>query len=181
MSELLTARLCLRLLDARDADLYRALYTSPRVMAHIGAPLTDTGAARAFAAAVEHNALDAPGHRSFTVLDRATAAAVGLGALLRDGARAEIGLMLLPSAWDGRRSHEVLDALVAHAFDAMVLDVLVATCLAGPNVRPSRRLVEPYGFAEAAPLRVGTVRWELPRTRWVACGRAMVGSVDPGA
>lgn len=170
-SELLTPRLRLRLVDARDAALYRALYTCPRVMAHIGAPLTPAQADRAFAATVEHNGRAAPGHRAWAAHDRADGSPVGIGALMRRGTRAEMGLMLLPPAWDGRRSHEVLDALVACAFGPMGLETLDAVCSDGPNVRPSRRLVRPYGFVEVPPERPGTVQWALHR--------ADVGSAAP--
>lgn len=177
MTRLRTARLELRLLAHGDADaaLYRRLYTCPRVMAHIGTPLQPAAADRAFAAAVAHNARTAPGHRTFAVFDRDDGGEVGIGALARAGDRAEIGLMLLPAAWDGRRSHEVLDALVAYGFGPMALAALDAACRAGPNVRPSRRLVAPYGFAEVAPGRPGTVQWRLARADWRS--RSAVGSV----
>jgi RimJ/RimL family protein N-acetyltransferase len=172
--DLLTPRLQLRLLEAGDADLYRAVYTCPRVMAHIGAPLTPAQAARAFAATVDHNRRTEPGHRAWAVHDRPEGTPVGIGALLRRGSRAEMGLMLLPSAWDGRRSHEVLDALVAHAFGPMGLEMLDAACSEGPNVRPSRRLVRPYGFVEVPADRPGTVQWALHRADWSVRGE--VGS-----
>lgn len=175
MPTLLTHRLRLRLLDDSDLDLYRSLYTCPRVMAQIAEPLAEDAAQRAFAAVVAHNRRERPGHRAFAAFDMDSGASVGIGALIRAGRRGEIGLMLLPSAWDGRRSHEVLDALVAYAFGPMGLDALDAACRDGPNVRPGRRLVQPYGFAEVAPARPGTVQWALDRSRWRT--RAEVGSV----
>lgn len=175
MTDLLTPRLRLRLLDLRDVALYRALYTCPRVMANIAAPLAPAEADRAFAAAVRHNGRDRPGHRTWAVQDRADGTPVGIGALARSGQRAEVGLMLVPAAWDGRRSHEVLDALVAHAFGPMGLDWLDAACRDGANVRPSRRLVEPYGFREVAAGRPGTRQWLLARGDWRP--RAEVGRV----
>jgi len=175
MTRLSTARLDLRLLDERDAALYARLYTCPRVMAQIGPPLDAVAAERAFTAAVAHNRRALPGHRTFAVFDRADGAAVGIGALARSGARAEIGLMLLPDAWDGRRSHEVLDALVAYGFGPMRVDGLDAVCRLGPNVRASRRLVQPYGFTEVVAERPGTMHWRLARDAWRP--RAEVGSV----
>lgn len=144
-------------------------------MAQIGPPLTEAAAERAYAAAVAHNARATPGHRTFAVFDREHGNEVGIGALTRSGERAEIGLMLLPSAWDGRRSHEVLDALVAYGFGAMDVRRLDAACRNGPNVRPSRRLVGPYGFTEVAPERTGMVQWVLERGCWQAFTE--VGSV----
>lgn len=175
MTRLRTDRLDLRLLGESDAPLYVRLYTCPRVMAQVGAPLDPAAAARAFAAAVAHNHRARPGHRTFSAFDRDGGDAVGIGALARRGTRAEIGLLLLPSAWDGRRSHEVLDALVAYGFGSMGLDGLDAVCRLGPNVRPSRRLVRPYGFEEVVPERPGTMHWRLERAAWRP--RAEVGSV----
>lgn len=175
MTRLRTDRLDLRLLGESDASLYSRLYTCPRVMAQVGAPLDEVAAARAFAAAVAHNHRALPGHRTFTAFDRDDGGAVGIGALARSGTRAEIGLMLLPAAWDGRRSHEVLDALVAYGFGPMGLDGLDAVCRIGPNVRPSRRLVRPYGFEEVVPDRPGTTHWRLERHAWRS--RIEVGSV----
>lgn len=166
MPTLLTDRLALRLLREDDASLYRRLYTCPRVMAQIGAPLTDAAADRAFAAAVAHNGRSEPGHRTFAAFDRESGTEVGIGALARSGDGAEIGLMLLPAAWDGRRSHELLDALVVYALGPMRLERLDAACREGPNVRSGRRLVQPYGFAEVPPRRPGTVQWLLERSLW---------------
>ena len=177
MSQLVTDHLRLRLLDARDAALYCGLYTCPRVMANIGPPLDGTRATRAFAATLAHNTRDVPGHRAFAVFDRVDATPVGIGALMREGARAEIGLMLLPAAWDGRRSHEVLDALLVHAFVSRGLQAVDAVCREGPNVRPSRRLLRPYGFTEVPQSLAGTLRWELRRDAWQARGCPMVGRV----
>lgn len=163
MTELPTAHLDLRLLGPEDLALYQGLYTCPRVMAQIGAPLTAEAAGRAFRAAVAHNGRDEPGHRTFVAFDRATRAALGIGALVRSGRRAEIGLMLLPAAWGGVASREVMDALVAHAFGPMRLEGLDAACRAGPNERPGQRLVAPYGFVRVPPHDSGMVRWVLDR------------------
>lgn len=163
MTELLTPHLRLRLLGPDDLALYERLYACPQVMAQIGAPLTAEAAERAFRAAVAHNGRDDPGHRTFVAFDRATQAALGIGALARSGRRAEIGLMLLPAAWGGIASREVMDALVNHAFGAMRLEALDAACRAGPNERPGQRLVAPYGFVRLPSDDPGIVRWVLDR------------------
>lgn len=154
----------LRLLDERDRALYLALYTCPRVMRHIGAPLSEPDATAAFARTVAHNLRASPGHRTFAI--DGPGGAAGIGALHRAGARAEIGLMLLPSKWDGRHSHRAMQALAAHAFDAMALQALDAVCRLGPNVRPCMRLVAPLGFVDAHAVRPGTRQWQLTRARW---------------
>lgn len=176
--ELATSRLRLRLLEEQDGELYRSLYTDPRVMARIAPPLTAADAVRDFGAAVAHNRRDAPGHRTWAVFDRDDGRAAGIGALRRCGTRAEVGLMLLPWAWDGRRSHELLEALVGFALGPMSLEALDAVCMDGPNVRPSRRLVTPCGFVEVPAERPGTVQWILRRDAWAT--RADIGIAVAG-
>lgn len=175
MATLLTDRLHLRLLAEPDLGLYRSLYTCPRVMAQIGAPLAPDAATRAFAAAVRHNGLDVPGHRTFAAFDRGGGSAIGIGALLRTGDRAEIGLMLLPSAWDGQRSRELIQALVDYGFGHMGLSALDAICRKGPNARFGRRMARLLGFLESGTAPAGTTRWQLDRGR--ADASTPVGSV----
>ncbi len=175
MGTLLTDLLRLRLLEDDDLGLYRSLYTCPRVMAQIGEPLAPDAATRAFAAAVRQNGLDAPGHRTFAAFDRAGGTAVGIGALMRAGDRAEIGLMLVPAAWDGHRSRQLIQALVDHGFGSMHLSALDAVCRNGPNARFGRRLARVLGFVESGKAPAGTTHWQLERGCRYAT--APVGSV----
>lgn len=146
-------------------SLYVALYTDPRVMARIAAPLESGAAARAFRRTVAANAV--PGaRRTWAVAERSTGTALGIAALLPRTHDIEMGLMLLPRGWNARYSHEVIDALVAHAFDDLGVDRLTGICQAGPAERMSRRLLTPHGFVDAAPDREGTARWVLERGAW---------------
>ena len=108
----------------------------------------------------------APVRRTWAATLRSSAEPVGIGALARRAHDTELGVMLLPTAWNGRYSHEVIDALVAHAFDDLGIDVLTGICQAGPNERMSRRLLEAHGFRVAPPDRPGTARWTLAGEHW---------------
>ena len=145
----------LRPLRDDDQPLYLTLYTCPRVMARFGPPLDADRATRAFRKVMAHNRSDVPGHRTWAVVDTATGRALGIAALHREGGVAEAGIMLLPAAWDGRRSHAVMDRRVLHAFDVAGVERLIGVCLRGANERMSRRLPQPYGFAEEPPRATG--------------------------
>ena len=118
MDDFDTPRLRLRLLQPGDEALYRALYTDPAVMTHVGTPLSADAAGRAFAAACRRNEDPDGVERRWAVLDRATGAAVGLVAMLRDRldpANAELGVMLLTAAHGRGLARELNDAVVAQA------------------------------------------------------------------
>ncbi|TBR13276.1 MAG: N-acetyltransferase [Lysobacter sp.] len=153
------------LIDAHEG-LYRALYCCPRVMARIAPPLDEGAASRAFRAVVGANEADEPACRVWAVTERSTRRDVGIGALLHRAPDTEMGLMLLPAAWNARYSHEVIEALVTHAFDDLAIDRLSGMCQAGPNERMSRRLLCAQGFVDAPPDRPGTARWILDHDRW---------------
>lgn len=163
---LTTPSLRLEPLNNTHRALYRALYTNPRVMARIGAPLDEHAADAAFARAVRAQQTSRPGHHTWAVHVRSTGASAGVGALVGRQHDTELGLMLLPMAWNARYSHEVIDALVVHAFNGLGIDVLTGICQAGPNERMSSRLLGPHGFQPAAPDRPGTARWSLERRCW---------------
>ena len=170
----------LRPLRDDDQPLYLALYTCPRVMARIGPPLDAGRATGAFRKVMAHNRSDVPGHRTWAVVDTATGRALGIAALHREGGVAEAGIMLLPAAWDGRRSHAVMDRRVLHAFDVAGVERLIGVCLRGANERMSRRLLQPYGFAEEPPPgRPGTVQRGLDRARWSVGRPLAIGRSDP--
>ncbi|HZX79445.1 MAG TPA: GNAT family N-acetyltransferase [Lysobacter sp.] len=154
-------------LQARHEALYTTLYTDPRVMSRIGAPLSPTHASRAFAAALAALREPDPALRTWALHEHETGRALGIGAMLRREHDVEIGLMLLPAGWNARYSHEVIDALVAHAFDELGIERLVGICRAGPNERMSRRLLQAHGFRDVAPERPGTAQWALDRPGWL--------------
>lgn len=169
MAELLTPRLKLRLMDSDDDKrLYRELYTSPEVMARIVAPLSAEAVDAAFERVRHHNRQDEPGHRFWTIAARDTGEALGLAALLREGGRAELGVMLLPAAWQRRVSTEAFTAVLPHAFGAMGLDLVDAQRPDDDHALVIDRLLAPFGFERGPATRPGCARWLLPRDRWTA-------------
>lgn len=168
---LLTSRLRLRPLDARDpahAALYRALYTSETVMAEIGPVLSPEAADVACRAMTRHNRVPVPGHRTWVIEDRRDGGRAGVVALHRRGTRAELGLMLLPEAWTGRVSREALAPVIAYGFEGMGLEYIDAGCRDGRNTRVSRRLLAPFPFEPMPAPRPGSAYWCLARPAWRA-------------
>ncbi len=119
MDDFQTSRLRLRLLRPPDEALYCALYTDPGVMARIGPPLSADAARRGFSAARRRNLDPAGPERRWAVHGRASGAAAGLFALLRDPrdrGDAEFGIMLLPSAQGRGFARELGAMAVSRAF-----------------------------------------------------------------
>ncbi|TCZ82611.1 GNAT family N-acetyltransferase [Lysobacter sp. N42] len=162
----------LRLMQSSDAALYLHLFTCPEVMAAIGPPLPRHVAEATFARACGYNAGDVPGHR-FWIVGDALGADLGLASLVRDGDTAELGIMLLPEAWDGRRAKPALAKVIDHAFAGIGLRALYARSADGVRARLSRRLLSPYPFvpADAEP---GRAAWVLSRDGWARCHAANV-------
>ena len=165
-----TPRLRLRLMDAGsdgDRALYRDLYTDPVVMRRISAPLTDEAALRSFTSACRHNRSDSPGHRFWRVDEAATGARAGLAAFRRDGARAEIGVMLLGEWWSRGICSEIFVALLHHAFIDLGLEAIDARSAEDDGLPVIERLLAPFGFIRTRTGAAdGMGQWELPRTVW---------------
>lgn len=109
-----------RPVDARDHALYRALYTSPEVMAHIGPVMTAEQADRELARAISHNErlLARICARYWSLSDIAGAVSIGIGALVRENGNPsvmEVGIMLLPEYQRAGLGKEIFGQLVACA------------------------------------------------------------------
>ena len=109
-----------RLVDARDRDLYRALYTSPDVMAHIGPVMTVEQADRELARAMSHNQrpLERVCARYWCLTGMAASTPIGIGALVRESGNPtamEVGIMLLPGHQRAGLGKEIFGQLVARA------------------------------------------------------------------
>jgi RimJ/RimL family protein N-acetyltransferase len=170
VSALETPRLRLRLLDAQDEALFCHLYTDPDVMRRILPPLSMEAAVGSFRHACRHNTRDTPGHRFWTIEDKASNASPGMAALLRSGDSAELGVMLRKGWWNQGISSEAFAPLLGHAFQGMGLLSIHAQRPDDEHARLIDRLLGRFGF-ERVPERAppGQARWELPRIRWT-CG-----------
>jgi RimJ/RimL family protein N-acetyltransferase len=167
-----TARLRLRLMEAAsdsDRSLYRDLYNDSEVMRRIAPLLGDEAAERGFEAACRHNLAEAPGHRFWRVDDTASQSAVGLAALRRDGARAEIGVMLFSPWWNKGVCSEIFVALLQHGFERAGLEAIDARSAEDDGLPVIERLLAPFGFIRTrSGAADGIGHWELPRPVWQA-------------
>ena len=172
MALLETPRLRLRLLEAAQAGdrvLYCNLYADPAVMRRIAPPQDAERAARGFEAACRHNAAASPGHRFWRVDEAAASAPVGLAALRRNGARAEIGVMLFSSWWNRGVCSEIFGALLEHGFVQANLEAIDARSAGDDGLPVIERLLAPFGFVPTSPGAADGLRhWELPRALWHA-------------
>jgi RimJ/RimL family protein N-acetyltransferase len=170
MAVLDTPRLRLRLMrtgDDTDRSLYRDLYNDPAVMRRIAPVLGDEAAMRGFDAACRHNVAEAPGHRFWRVDDTASQAAIGLACLRRDGARAEIGVMLFSEWWNRGICSEVFVALLKYGFEQAGLDGIDARSAEDDGLPVIERLLAPFGFIRTrSGAADGVGHWELPRATW---------------
>ena len=154
--------------DAADRALYGALYTSAAVMARIMPPLSADAAMRLYGRAIGWAQDDRPGHRFWMIDARDAAATIGVAGYLRDGAEAEIGVLLVEPWWNRGVSSETFVPLIAHGFERMGLARITAERPDDDHARVIDRLLGRFGFVRtpdraSAP---GQCRWELPRSAW---------------
>lgn len=99
-----TPRIRARLIDSRDRDLYRNLYTDPAVMAHIGAAMNMADADALFEKVLGWNA-EWPMRARFWRMADASDAPIGLYSITRRKIapdKIELGQMILPQ-WQSQR------------------------------------------------------------------------------
>ena len=119
METFYSPRLQMRPLAEGDDAIYLALYTDPDVMTHIAAPLVPDVARAGFERSCHLNAEPGGWVSRWAVLDRASGAALGLLAVLRDPGdpgTAEIGVMLLRVGQGRGLAREINAAVVELAF-----------------------------------------------------------------
>ena len=155
-----TAPLRLRLLDESDRALYHALHSSPEVMRAIGPTLAADEIDARFGRVVRHNRSARPGHRAW-VIEAEPAAAAGLITLLRNGAQAELGVMLLPARWARGVATAAIACLLPHAFSVLGLLRIEAARPDDAHARVIDRLLLPLGFHRTTGAHPGEARWGL--------------------
>jgi RimJ/RimL family protein N-acetyltransferase len=118
---ILTPRLRLRALSARDLTLFRTLYCDAKIMRHIGKPLSPALADASLRATVA--ATRKPGGlRFYVIVERQSRRGIGMCSLRPaawDKRGVELGIMLLPFACGRGHAREAMAALIRFAFAAL--------------------------------------------------------------
>lgn len=177
-------RLHARLLDDRDRDLVRALYTDPAVMAHVGPAMTPDEADVFFAKLLRWNAETPVRARFWAYCDLGEELSyIGLFSATRIAdapSTWELGQMLLPQRQ--RRGYaleisvRILDLLMS---DVWGLGVEVAVGRhAGENTR-LLRIGDALRFERDDPDGQGRETWSLTREEWWARRDAVSDGVRP--
>lgn len=169
-----TPRVRARLIDVRDRALYRALYTDPRMMAHIGPVLDTTAADAVFEKACGYNRESPMRARYWRLADRASDAAIGMQSIVRSGADpgvVELGLMLLPALQGRRLGVEISDALLQALFgDRWGVDATAATARHAPGNARVGRLGASLQFAPEAQDDAALHEWRMTKSAWLQRG-----------
>ena len=175
-----TLRLRARLVESRDRDLYRSLYTDAAVMAHIGAVMCEAEADVVFDKVLGYNAETQVRARYWRLSDRSTDDAIGIQSFIRplaDPASLELGMMLLPQSQGlglgSEASQRFVDLLLGNHWGLDIESVfarhaetnarvarLGATLGFGHVDRPAEQPIE----RPAAPPE----EWRLSRQEWRA-------------
>ncbi|MFZ5636876.1 MAG: GNAT family N-acetyltransferase [Pseudomonadota bacterium] len=171
-----TPRVRARLVDERDRDLYRQLYTSPEVMAFVGPVLDVAAADEVFARVCRYNAESTMRARYWCLVHRRTDEAVGVFALVRKTPAdpdCELGIMLLPS-WSARGiAPLVLRASIEAAMSGRWgdgLDSLIGRHAPGNSV--IGRIGAFFGFRPFDSPQGYPCGWRITREEWrLAHGR----------
>lgn len=156
-----TDHLQLRPLRAADADAVFSMHADPVAMRHWSTPpWTDPAQAHALIAN-DLQALPVGDYLRLGLQRRSDGALVGLVSLFAfhlASRRAELGYMLLRSAWGQGYMHEALLALLDHGFGVLGLHRLEAD-------------IDPDNLASARTLqRLGFQHEGLLRERWIVAG-----------
>jgi RimJ/RimL family protein N-acetyltransferase len=162
----------MRPMVAADADLFCRMYGDPQTMLHISDVVARLVAAVSFQRAIFGAA---NGHAPFLfTINTTDGNAVGLCGLVQlDGARgrAEVGMMLVPSACALGYASEVLPALTTAVFLSFPIDRVWVQY--APAHIAAKRLVRRVGFlscaeGEITERRIGNCVWAVDRLLWMS-------------
>ncbi len=170
--EFASRRLILRSLRESDEELYCALFCDSATMRFIGTPWSPAEARRAFRGVLEAMRAMPPRGVFLTVIPKHDRQPIGLCTLQNfdlPRARAELGLMLLPSGRAHGAATEALIAVIAHAFATLPFDELWVRFT--NDHAAARRTAVSGGLvrhAQAAPedLAANLWRWSAHRGSW---------------
>jgi RimJ/RimL family protein N-acetyltransferase len=147
--DLFTARLLLRPFTAADRDAIHAIYADPEVMRHVGHGAHRTVTETSTALRTYAEILGERGYSFLAVTERAGGTLVGdagLHPLAGRGPDIELGYTFARAAWGRGYATEVGHALVAHAFEVLEVERVVAQV--EPANRASRHVLEKLGMTE---------------------------------
>lgn len=173
-----TPRLQARLVDHRDRDLYRDLYTDPAVMAHIGTVMSDSEADAVFEKVLGYNAEMPVRARYWRLSDRGTDDAIGIQSCIRpiaEPASLELGMMLLPQkqgcGLGVEASRRFIELLLGNRWGLDIEAVFARHTSANARVA---RLGATLGFDRTAQIKRPIERsvstgeeWRLSREEWL--------------
>jgi ribosomal-protein-alanine N-acetyltransferase len=127
--------------ENRDRETLKQMLTDPAVRHYLGGALTGQDADRRADALIAE-----PAANRWSIRLRENGQCIGLIELGRhhDQEDIEISYQLLPSSWGTGLATETVSAVIAHAFNELDVERLVAETQAANN--PSRRLLERCGM-----------------------------------
>ena len=185
--EFTSKRLILRSLHERDEELFCQLFCDPAVMRHIGPAWTRAAAVRALCSALEAMRSTPPRGLFLVLTLRAGERPAGLCTLQNfqsSERRAELGLMLVPSARAFGVATEALIAVLAHAFATLPFDEIWVR-FANDHKAAMRTAVGAglVRHAQSRPedLAANLWRWSAYRDSWRPAARQQMGFVDCSA
>jgi RimJ/RimL family protein N-acetyltransferase len=147
--ELFTPRLHLRPFTAADRDAIHAIYADAKVMRHVGHGAHRTVAETSTALRTYADILEEHGYSFLAVTERESERLIGdagLHPLAGRGPEIELGYTLAHDAWGRGYATEAGRALVAHAFEVLEVDRVVAQV--EPANQASRHVLEKLGMTE---------------------------------
>lgn len=165
-----TQRVHARLIDQCDRDLYRDLYTSSEVMAHIAPVMSVTGADATFEQALRHSHDPEARARYWRIDDAGSGVAAGIAALVlraRSNLHGELGIMLLPHAQ--RRGlglcavAGVVEGVIAQRWWPTLECMIFRHAAANPR---AGGIAARLGFQREPGDGSGSVEWRLDRSIW---------------
>lgn len=145
MHRFTTKRLLIRPLAEQDRQLYLALYTDPKIMRCIGAPLTVAKAQHYFSSTLKRMKAIKPGYMAWAIVSKEDNQAIGIEVLDWRGqnlSQAYIGIMLLRRAHGQSFATEAKGGLIEYAFANLSLSRIYSKYLANnlATIRVNRQL-----------------------------------------
>jgi RimJ/RimL family protein N-acetyltransferase len=175
-----TPRLHLRPIGEADEALYCQLYTDPKLMRHIAAPMLPEAAIRSFQVACRQQSTT---RQRWIVCERGSANGIGLVGLFVDKSEAqvaEVGVMLLASGQGTGFGTEAMAGVIDRAFSMMRLRMVWIRQNADNTAVPG--MMRKLGFEPTPSARVGTDEryWQQDRNQWRLMCRAAARFENPG-